>query len=409
MQDCRGSAVRRGDAPADAVGCHLLSVALQHGVHHGGVLVDENLLTLLLSAPIHGICLLLCARDARFFDLVLLWSGRDCRRYSRICACGRQAAIRLWRSTCRITATRNGAARSSRVHAGRERIMPTANAARVAARAHGCGAHSLRRARGFRGHSYGIRRLSAGVSSRAARASRAATTPSSTIGTSGSTCCGGISRVPNVALWTHVIRRRARRGASASTRAGSARRRECHFAGRARSRAIGTGCARRRSCSMSCTSRSCIGRLPARRPGLLSRLLAKTQRTSARAELADALDACEKLSQTLAASLARYEPEMLGCYRHGSIWCSSLLEYLGLLINGERQRMPLPAWTAQPAFWRARACSSAPKPSNIGRRTRPGWAPCSASRNIRRPPWSACSTGCCPRRCRSCSPSPSPS
>ncbi len=37
-------------------------------------LVTKNLLTLLLSAPIHGICVLLCARDARFFDLVLLWA-----------------------------------------------------------------------------------------------------------------------------------------------------------------------------------------------------------------------------------------------------------------------------------------------------------------------------------------------
>ena len=35
-------------------------------------LVTKNLLTLLLGAPIHGICMLLCARDARFFDLVLL-------------------------------------------------------------------------------------------------------------------------------------------------------------------------------------------------------------------------------------------------------------------------------------------------------------------------------------------------
>ena len=35
-------------------------------------LATKNLLTLLLGAPIHGICMLLCARDARFFDLVLL-------------------------------------------------------------------------------------------------------------------------------------------------------------------------------------------------------------------------------------------------------------------------------------------------------------------------------------------------
>src|ERR1700729_426951 len=36
-------------------------------------LLSKNLLTLLLSAPIHGVCALLCARDPRFFDLVLLW------------------------------------------------------------------------------------------------------------------------------------------------------------------------------------------------------------------------------------------------------------------------------------------------------------------------------------------------
>ena len=37
-------------------------------------LVTRNLLTLLLAAPIHGVCALLCARDARFFDLLVLWT-----------------------------------------------------------------------------------------------------------------------------------------------------------------------------------------------------------------------------------------------------------------------------------------------------------------------------------------------
>ena len=36
-------------------------------------LVTKNLLTLLIAVPIHGVCALLCARDARFFDLLLLW------------------------------------------------------------------------------------------------------------------------------------------------------------------------------------------------------------------------------------------------------------------------------------------------------------------------------------------------
>ena len=36
-------------------------------------LLTRNLLTLLLAVPIHGICALLCLRDARIFDLILLW------------------------------------------------------------------------------------------------------------------------------------------------------------------------------------------------------------------------------------------------------------------------------------------------------------------------------------------------
>ena len=31
------------------------------------------LLRLVIAAPLHGVCALLCARDARFFDLILLW------------------------------------------------------------------------------------------------------------------------------------------------------------------------------------------------------------------------------------------------------------------------------------------------------------------------------------------------
>jgi type IV secretion system protein VirB3 len=36
-------------------------------------LLTGNLLTLLLCGPIHALCALLCLRDARFFDLMLLW------------------------------------------------------------------------------------------------------------------------------------------------------------------------------------------------------------------------------------------------------------------------------------------------------------------------------------------------
>jgi type IV secretion system protein VirB3 len=54
-------------------------------------LVTKNLLTLLVCAPIHGVCALLCARDARFFDLVLLW-GR-----TRLPAV--LGTLRLWKAS----------------------------------------------------------------------------------------------------------------------------------------------------------------------------------------------------------------------------------------------------------------------------------------------------------------------
>jgi type IV secretion system protein VirB3 len=36
-------------------------------------LLSKNLLTLLVAIPIHGLCALLCARDARIFDLGAAW------------------------------------------------------------------------------------------------------------------------------------------------------------------------------------------------------------------------------------------------------------------------------------------------------------------------------------------------
>jgi type IV secretion system protein VirB3 len=54
-------------------------------------LLTKNLLTLLLCLPIHGVCMLLCARDARFFDLILLWAR------TRLPAL--MANLRLWRAS----------------------------------------------------------------------------------------------------------------------------------------------------------------------------------------------------------------------------------------------------------------------------------------------------------------------
>ena len=54
-------------------------------------LFTKNLLTLLIAIPIHGVCALLCARDARFFDLIVLWGRTRVPAYL--------ANARLWRAS----------------------------------------------------------------------------------------------------------------------------------------------------------------------------------------------------------------------------------------------------------------------------------------------------------------------
>jgi type IV secretion system protein VirB4 len=144
---------------------------------------------------------------------------------------------------------------------------------------------------------------------------------------------------PNVALWTQVIRRRA---GIAATRADSEARHCAPFAAHLHEkyhRRLADETLMVNDVYLAVLHRPTSGAAT----GWVSKVLARTQPTGSQWALRDALDACEKLWQTLSASLVRYEPELLGAYQSGGLACSSLLEYLGLLINGEWQRMPLPA------------------------------------------------------------------
>jgi type IV secretion system protein VirB4 len=145
---------------------------------------------------------------------------------------------------------------------------------------------------------------------------------------------------PNVAVWTHVIRRRARVASDARAR-GAKRQPDLLFADGLHEkyhRRLANHTLMANEIYLAIVHRPTSGMAT----GLVSKAIAKGGRTSSQPVLTDALDACEKLRQTMFASLARYEPELLGAYRAENIWCSSLLEYLGLLINGEWQRAPLP-------------------------------------------------------------------
>jgi type IV secretion system protein VirB4 len=143
---------------------------------------------------------------------------------------------------------------------------------------------------------------------------------------------------PSLSLWTQVIRRRAKiRGSDAAP---SGTPGEPYFANRLQARYQQRICGEtlmQNEIYLSVVYRPAVGLAT----GLVSRALVRTRRDGSRWDLIEALDTCEKLSQTLSVSLARYEPVPLGSYLYGKTWHSSLLEYLGLLVNGEWQRMPL--------------------------------------------------------------------
>jgi type IV secretion system protein VirB4 len=143
---------------------------------------------------------------------------------------------------------------------------------------------------------------------------------------------------PNVALWTHVVRHRARISPALREYDRSDR-----FFADALHRKYHDRLAHEtlmlNEIYLAIVHRPTSGVAT----GLVSKALVRTRRTGMKPALTDALDACEKLTQTLIASLSRYEPEPLGVYRSGKLCYSSLLEYLALLTNGEWQRVRLPS------------------------------------------------------------------
>ncbi len=142
---------------------------------------------------------------------------------------------------------------------------------------------------------------------------------------------------PNLALWIHLIRRPA-----AIPRSGGAPAVDScgDFAARLQARYESRLCGesiRQNELYLSIVHRPANGMAA----GWVARALRKSGRHAVDAELGAALEECAKQAQALRASLARYQPELLGCRQHHGIWYSSLLEFLALLINGEPQRMPL--------------------------------------------------------------------
>jgi type IV secretion system protein VirB4 len=138
---------------------------------------------------------------------------------------------------------------------------------------------------------------------------------------------------PNVALWTHVIRRRERSYPQGVF--------EQEFASALNERYKERISGERLMVNelyLSTVYRSTTGVVT----NWTSKVLSRTTRDAVELDLRSGLEACEKLRQTLLASLDRYEIEPLALYEHEGQISSRILEFLGVLVNGEWQRMPLP-------------------------------------------------------------------
>ena len=114
------------------------------------------------------------------------------------------------------------------------------------------------------------------------------------------------------------------------------------------------------------------------------KLFGRAESETARAELAESLEACEKIRSQVLAGLAAYEPEVLGlAVGEGGVRRSALLEFLGLLVNGERQ-----AWALPTAPVAALTTTVSPGPSSA-----PGGC-CRSTTPAASSPASACGTAC---------------
>lgn len=138
---------------------------------------------------------------------------------------------------------------------------------------------------------------------------------------------------PNVAIWSHVIRRRRVASLPDSCGQGFADQLARRYQMRLANETLMVN-----ELYLTLVFRPVIGAAPS----IASKLLTNRQTSRSHADLADSTDACRKLGQTLEASLQRYEPDRLSIYgRNGRLY-SALLEFLGYLVNGELQPYPLP-------------------------------------------------------------------
>jgi len=136
-----------------------------------------------------------------------------------------------------------------------------------------------------------------------------------------------------VALWTHVVRRRENVYPAGECPPGFSREVDEHYRERVTGETLMVN-----ELYLSVVFRPQAGMVQ----GAAMKLLSRSNKDNEAQEFRDSLDACAKLRSQLLASLDRYEPELLGIYEKNGRQFSSILEYFGVLLNGEWRPVPLP-------------------------------------------------------------------
>jgi type IV secretion system protein VirB4 len=137
----------------------------------------------------------------------------------------------------------------------------------------------------------------------------------------------------NVALWTHVIRRRERTYPAGAFPAGFAEELNDHYRERVTGERLMVN-----ELFLSIVYRATTNVVT----GWTAKVLSRTQKDAVELDIRSSIDVCDKLRQTLKASLDRYDPQPLALYQHRGRTHSQVLEFLGYLLNGEWQPAPLP-------------------------------------------------------------------
>ena len=138
---------------------------------------------------------------------------------------------------------------------------------------------------------------------------------------------------PQVALWVHALRRRERLPQAGPLGTGFSAR----LAQRYRERLAGEALMANHL-YLSLVYRPA----PGPTTGLMSRMMSRGRSQLDVATVAEALETCEKLAQSITSSLDRYEPEQLRIVSAEGRHYSQVLEFLGELINAESVRRPVP-------------------------------------------------------------------